>query len=102
MKNTENYLVEHKWQKDWLKMVSTSEFKNLNILVINDFQHAVMLAKDNNVCYITSDPRAAERFQKSVVDNVHFGKDDTVSLCPNNMKFDKYIEKKLKEFRHEV
>ena len=69
-------------EKDWFP----DEYRNTigkKILVINDVQHALQLAKSNKVVFLTSDDKVSTLFNKIVKDNSFFGKDDVIELIEN-------------------
>ena len=65
------------------------------VLVIHDFVTACIMAKNNEVYYITDDEERKNTFVRGVINNKEFGKDDRVELIEDWKNIDKFIEEKF-------
>ena len=60
--------------------IGKNDYKNQNVLVVNDLVAALVMSRYNKVVYITADEESYDLFNKNVVYNPCFGKDATSYL----------------------
>lgn len=67
------------------------------VLVIHDFVTSCVMAKKNEIYYITDDGEQKNRFVRGVINNKEFGNDDRVELIEDWKTIDKFIKEKFGE-----
>ena len=90
-------------EKSTIKLAQQNEFwanvrNNTNgnkVLVIHDYWTAIIMAKNNEVYYITDDEEKNNWFKRNVINNAYFGNDDRVELIEDWKNIDKFIEEKF-------
>ena len=84
--------MAYRWNKNWAAKY-TANVTDKKILVVNDFQLALKLSKNNSVTYLTDDHEDYYDFLEMVspVNNVNFGMDDSVHLVDYKGDYTKEI-----------